>query len=108
MVTFLQTRDLGVPDDASLIGFGIPQHVMPNGIGLTTVTQSGGRIGRSAAKLILLRSENPGTRATHVRVSHNLTERGRVKRLDSRRVLGFSSSGETIMKRGLMAATLQE
>jgi len=75
----LSALDISVPEDVSLIGFDNVQRTLPNGVGLTTVAQSFEEIGRAAAKLILLRIQDPSLKLAHVELPTQLIEHDSVR-----------------------------
>jgi GntR family transcriptional regulator of arabinose operon len=69
---YLAELDLKVPDDASIIGFDNADQKLPNGVGLTTLTQPFEEIGKEAARLIIKRIQNPEAKFVHVELPAKL------------------------------------
>lgn len=78
MIVYRQLTAMGlsVPRDVSLAGFDDIVHVLPNGVGLTTVAQPYEEIGRSAARLMLNRIALPDSHPSHIELPAPLVPRG--------------------------------
>jgi DNA-binding LacI/PurR family transcriptional regulator len=75
----LDMLGLRVPDDVSVVGFDDLIKKLPNGVGLTTIAQPYEDIGRSAAELILRRTDKPLIELSEVELPCRFIERDSVK-----------------------------
>lgn len=71
----LDTLALDVPGDVSLTGFDDLLKDLPNGVGLTSVSQPFEEIGRAAARIVLARREGASHTAEHVELLTELVIR---------------------------------
>ncbi len=79
--TRLLSMGFRVPDDFSLVGFDNIIKVLPNGIGLTTISQPYEEIGREAARLMLQRQTDRSTPCIHRELSGQLVVRESARRI---------------------------
>ncbi len=71
----LQLHGLRVPEDVSLVGFDNIAQVLPNGVGLTSISQPFEDVGREAARCLLKRIQNPELPTLHLALPTSLVIR---------------------------------
>jgi DNA-binding LacI/PurR family transcriptional regulator len=75
-IAAIEEAGLSVPADVSVVGYdGISLGALRN-VNLTTIAQPLDELGRQAAKALVQRIKNPGSKAQHIQVSSKLVVRG--------------------------------
>jgi GntR family transcriptional regulator of arabinose operon len=76
IVRRLAKINLSVPEDVSVVGFDNIISTLPNGVGLTTIDQPFGEIGRTAVASLLNRQRDPMSPTAYIELPAQLLIRG--------------------------------
>jgi len=79
----LESLNLTIPGDVSIVGCDNVIEKLPNGVGLTTIEQPFGEIGKEAARLFLRRVAEPDSLPLHIELPANLIIRESTKAVTS-------------------------